>query len=184
VLEPASRRAICVFCGSRPGAHPAYQAQARALGRALAERGLPLVYGGAGVGLMALLADTVLAAGGQAIGVLPRALVDRELAHTNLTELHIVDTLHQRKALMSDLAGAFIALPGGIGTLDELFEILTWRALDLHQKPIGLLDSNHYWRPLLALLDHMVGEEFLDPPIRALVHHSDSPTALLAALRG
>ena len=175
-------RSICVFCGSRPGARPAYQAQARALGQLLVARGITLVYGGAGVGLMAWLADTVLAGGGRVIGVIPRALMDRELAHPELSELHVVDTLHQRKALMAEFSDGFIALPGGVGTLEELFEIVTWRVLDIHRKPIGLLDAEGYWDPLVALLDHMVSEQFLDPPSRALVHRDTSPEALLAVM--
>jgi uncharacterized protein (TIGR00730 family) len=175
-------RAITVFCGSRPGARPSYLAAADALGRGLAARGVALVYGGAGVGLMARIADAALAAGGQAIGIIPRALVDRELAHTGLTEMHVVDTLHQRKALMADLASGFVAMPGGVGTLDELFEIITWRVLDLHQKPIGLLDTDAYWAPLVALLDHMVTERFLDPVSRLMVHRAPTPDALLDAL--
>lgn len=175
-------RAVTVFCGSRPGARPSYLEAAEALGRALAARGVALVYGGAGVGLMARIADAALAAGGQAIGVIPRTLVDRELAHAGLTELHVVETLHQRKALMAELSSGFIAMPGGVGTLDELFEIITWRVLDLHAKPIGLLDTDGYWAPLVGLLDHMVAERFLDAPSRDVVLRAPDPASLLDAL--
>lgn len=175
-------RAVTVFCGSRPGARPSYLEAADALGRALAARGIALVYGGAGVGLMARIADAALAAGGVAIGVIPRALVDRELAHGGLTELHVVETLHQRKALMAELSSGFVAMPGGVGTLDELFEIITWRVLDLHARPIGLLDTDGYWAPLAGLLDHMVAERFLDPPSRDMVLRAATPDALLDAL--
>lgn len=159
---------VCVFCGSNPGARPVYAEAARALGRTLAERGMGLVYGGARVGLMGAVADTVLAAGGEAIGVIPHALVAREVAHTGLTELHVVNSMHERKALMADLAGAFIALPGGYGTLDELCEILTWSQLGLHPKPVGLLNVEGYFDPLLALFDRAVEEGFLPAPHRGL----------------
>ncbi|HLU66520.1 MAG TPA: TIGR00730 family Rossman fold protein [Kofleriaceae bacterium] len=175
-------RSVCVFCGSRRGAQPGYQSLAQALGQALVSRGIRLVYGGAGVGLMGWLADTVLAGGGQVVGVIPRTLVDRELAHSGLTELHVVDTLHQRKALMADFADGFIALPGGVGTLDELFEIITWRVLDLHAKPIGLLDDGIYWEPLTRLLDHMVDEGFLDLHARELVRRDSDPDRLLVSM--
>jgi uncharacterized protein (TIGR00730 family) len=172
-------RAVCVFCGSRPGARPEYLELASGLGRALAARSLALVYGGASVGLMGRMADAALAAGGRVIGVIPRSLVDRELAHAGLSELHVVDTLHQRKALMAQRADAFVALPGGVGTLDELFEIVTWRVLALHDKPIGLLDPGGYFDPLVALLDHMVREGFVEPQHRALVACAASPDELL-----
>lgn len=177
-------RSVCVFCGSRPGARPEYLALASELGRELAARSLALVYGGASVGLMGRMADAALAAGGRVIGVIPRALVDRELAHAGLSELHVVDTLHQRKALMAERADAFVALPGGVGTLDELFEIVTWRVLGLHAKPIALLDPVGYYRPLAAVLDGMVGEGFLEPGHRQLIHRAASVAELLAALAG
>ncbi len=162
-------RAVCVFCGSRPGVRPEYLELAAGVGRALAARSIAVVYGGASVGMMGRMADAALAAGGRVIGVIPRALVDREIAHGGLSELLVVDTLHQRKALMAERSDAFLALPGGVGTLDELFEIITWRVLGLHQKPIGLLDSGGYHDRLTAVLDHMVGEGFLEPAHRALV---------------
>jgi uncharacterized protein (TIGR00730 family) len=173
---------VCVFCGSSPGARPVYLEAARELGALLAERGIGLVYGGASVGLMGELADAVLAADGEAIGVIPRSLLGRELAHARLTELHVVETMHERKALMADLSGAFVALPGGAGTLDELFEALTWRQLGLHSKPIGLLDVDGFFEPLLALADHLVEEGFVRPEHRALLLVARDPAALLDRL--
>jgi uncharacterized protein (TIGR00730 family) len=152
---------ICVFCGSSPGARPEYERAAVDLGRLLVERDIGLVYGGAHVGLMGAIADTVVEAGGQAIGVIPSSLVDKEIAHRGLTDLRVVGTMHERKALMVDLADGFVALPGGSGTLDELFEAFTWAQLGIHRKPIGLLDIEAYWTPLLAFLDHAVAERFL-----------------------
>jgi uncharacterized protein (TIGR00730 family) len=152
---------VLVFCGSSPGGRPEYVEQATELGRLLVERELELVYGGAHVGLMGALADSVLAAGGTAIGVIPTRLVEFEVAHAGLTKLHIVDTMHERKALMGELSDAVIAMPGGTGTLDELFELFTWKQLGLHRKPIGLLDVEGYWQPLLAFLEHAVNERFL-----------------------
>jgi len=177
-------RAVCVFCGSRPGARPEYLELAAALGRQLAARSLDLVYGGASVGLMGHMADAALAAGGRVIGVIPRSLVDRELAHRALSELHVVDTLHERKALMAARADAFVALPGGVGTLDELFEIITWRVLGLHAKPIGLLDPGDYFAPLETLLDHMVTEGFLEAQHRQLVVRAASPGEILDRWQG
>ncbi|HEU4454061.1 MAG TPA: TIGR00730 family Rossman fold protein [Longimicrobium sp.] len=170
---------VCVFCGSNPGARPVYAEAARALGRTLAERGIGLVYGGAHVGLMGAVADTVLAAGGEAIGVIPHSLVEREVAHGGLSELHVVNSMHERKALMADLAGAFIALPGGYGTLDELCEILTWSQLGLHPKPVGLLNVEGYFDPLLALFDRAVAEGFLPPAHRGLALDDTDPARLL-----
>jgi uncharacterized protein (TIGR00730 family) len=152
---------VLVFCGSSPGARPEYVAGAEELGRLLAERELELVYGGASVGLMGALADSVLGAGGTVIGVIPTRLVELEVAHAGLTKLHVVETMHERKALMAELSDGVIAMPGGTGTLDELFELFTWRHLGLHRKPIGLLDVADYWRPLLAFLRHAVNERFL-----------------------
>jgi uncharacterized protein (TIGR00730 family) len=151
-------RAVCVFCGSSPGRDPAFALAARELGRTLAERDLALVYGGAHVGLMGAVADAALAAGGQAIGVIPSSLVDRELAHPGLTELLVVDTLAERKALMAERADAFVALPGGFGTVDELFEVVTWTQLGLHTKPIGLLDVHGFWDGLRAWVERAVAE--------------------------
>jgi uncharacterized protein (TIGR00730 family) len=152
---------ILVFCGSSPGRSPLYASRAGELGRLIAQRGLATVYGGASVGLMGEVADGALAAGGEVIGVIPKRLVELEIAHAGLSELHIVETMHERKALMAELADGVIALPGGAGTLDELFELFTWSQLGLHRKAIGLLDVADYWQPLLALLEHAVNERFL-----------------------
>jgi hypothetical protein len=152
---------VLVFCGSSPGGRPEYAQCATALGRKLAARGLEVVYGGAHVGLMGVLADATLGAGGKVIGVIPNRLVEAEIAHAGLTKLHIVDTMHERKALMAELSDAVIALPGGTGTLDELFEMFTWSQLGLHRMPIGLLDASGYWQPLLSFLEHAVNERFL-----------------------
>ncbi len=152
---------ILVFCGSSPGKRPEYAEGATELGRLLAQRGLGLVYGGASVGLMNAVADGALSAGGEVIGVIPKRLTELEIAHAGLSELHIVDTMHQRKALMAELSDAVMALPGGAGTLDELFELFTWSQLGLHRKPMGLLDIAGYWQPLLAFLAHAVNERFL-----------------------
>jgi uncharacterized protein (TIGR00730 family) len=152
---------VLVFCGSSPGREPSYAACATELGRLLASRRLELVYGGASVGLMGALADAALAAGGTVIGVIPSRLVEHEIAHAGLTRLHVVETMHERKALMAELSDAVIALPGGTGTLDELFELFTWKQLGLHRKPMGLLDVAGYWQPLVAFLEHAVNERFL-----------------------
>ena len=152
---------VLVFCGSSPGLRPEYAACAAELGELLASRGLELVYGGASVGLMGALADSALAAGGTVIGVIPTRLVEQEIAHPRLTKLHVVETMHERKAVMAELSDAVIALPGGSGTLDELFELFTWKQLGLHRKPIGLLDVTGYWQPLLRFLEHAVNERFL-----------------------
>ncbi len=173
---------VCVFCGSSPGAHPAYLDAARSLGAALARRRLELVYGGASVGLMGAVADAALAAGGEVTGVIPGALQAKELAHGGLTRLEVVGSMHERKARMSDLADAFVALPGGMGTLEELAEILTWAQLGLHRKAAGVLDVRGYWRPLLAFLDHAVQERFLRPEHRALLLAREDPAELLDAL--
>jgi uncharacterized protein (TIGR00730 family) len=165
-----------VFCGASTGRSPAYAAAARAFGAAAAARGLGIVYGGGRVGLMGAVADGALAAGGEVVGVIPQALVDRELAHGGVTELHVVGSLHERKALMADLSDAFVALPGGFGTLDELLEQLTWSQLGLHVKPVGLLDVEDYWRPLIALARHATAEGFVresDLAAIAVATHSD-----------
>jgi uncharacterized protein (TIGR00730 family) len=168
-----------VFCGSSPGRDAHYTEGAARLGRLLAERGLELVYGGAAVGLMGAVATSALAAGGHVIGVIPRTLVDREIAHTALPDLRIVESMHERKALMADLSDAFVALPGGLGTLEETFEILTWTQLGLHAKPCGLLDVAGYFQALGAFLDHAVDERFLKPEHRAMVLIEREPEALL-----
>jgi uncharacterized protein (TIGR00730 family) len=173
-------RRLCVFCGSSTGEKEVYATAARRLGQALAARGLGLVFGGGHIGLMGVLADAVLAAGGQVIGVIPRSMVARELAHGGLTELHVVETMHQRKALMADLSDAFAALPGGFGTADELFEILTWSQLGLHDKPIGLLNIDGFFDPLLAWLERCTAEGFLRESHSDLLRVATTETALLA----
>lgn len=175
-------QSICVYCGSGPGNRPAYADAARALGVVAATRGLRVVYGGASVGLMGALADAVLAAGGEVEGVIPRQLLERELAHGTLTRLHVVDSMLERKELMASLSDAFVALPGGIGTLDELFETMTWTQLGIHAKPSGLLDVEGYWQPLAALLDRQVQEGFVRRPWRELLCVETSPEALLDRL--
>ena len=172
---------ICVFCGSSGGG-PAYFDAARDFGAALAQGGFGLVYGGGHVGLMGAVADAVLAGGGTAVGVIPRFLVEKELAHTRLTELIVVETMHERKAAMADRADAFVALPGGFGTADELFEILTWGQLGLHAKPVGLLNTESFFDPLLGWLDHMVRERFLRPEHRAAVLTAAGPDEVLDKL--
>jgi len=173
---------VCVFCGSSAGGRPEYRACAEELGRELVRRKMGLVYGGGNVGLMGAIADAVLAAGGEAIGVIPEHLMSREIGHKGLTELHIVRSMHERKALMADLADAFIALPGGFGTLEELFEILTWSQLGLHRKPCGMLNVLEYYTPLLAMLDHAVNEGFLKPQNRSLVLARQRPDQIIEAL--
>jgi uncharacterized protein (TIGR00730 family) len=173
---------ICVFAGSSSGARADYLTAAAELGCVLAGRGIGLVYGGARVGLMGALADAVLAGGGEVIGVIPKALVEKEVAHTGLTDLRVVTSMHQRKALMADLSDAFIALPGGWGTLDEMFEILTWAQLGLHRKPCGLLNVQGYFDRLLSFLDHTVEQGFVRREYGALLSVSDAPATLLDAL--
>src|SRR5271166_5111645 len=162
-------RRLCVFCGSSEGDRPVYVDSARLLGELLAAQRLGLVYGGGHIGLMGILADAVLAAGGEVIGVIPQALVDRELAHSCLSEMHVVASMHERKARMADLSDGFLALPGAYGTADELFEILTWAQLGLHARPIGLLDVDGFFDPLLAWLDRAVREGFLREDHRQLL---------------
>ena len=170
---------VCVFCGSSPGNDPAYAEAAGRLGRTLAERGTTLVYGGGHVGLMGVVADAALGAGGEVIGVMPKSLVDREIGHTGLTKLHVVRSMHERKAVMSELSEGFIALPGGNGTLEEFFEVLTWAQLGEHAKPCGLLNVAGYYDPLLAVFDQMVDRAFLKEEHRELVLVEEDPTSLL-----
>ena len=172
-------KSICVFCGSSPGNRPEYGQAAIQLGREIAKRQLHLVYGGANLGLMAAVANTVLEEGGQVTGVIPQALVKKEVVHTGLTDLRIVASMHERKALMADLADGFIALPGGMGTLEELCEILTWAQLGLHAKPCGLLDVCDYYRHLKRFFSHMVEERFLKPEYEGLVLADAGPAQLL-----
>ena len=175
-------RSICVFCGSSTGATSAYESAARAFAESAARRGIRLVYGGAGVGLMGAVADTALEAGGEVVGVIPRALVDREIAHTRLTRLHVVETMHERKAMMADLSDAFVALPGGLGTLEELFEVWTWGMLGLHTKPYGVLNVDGYYTPLIRFLDHARDEGFIRPAQRAMLVVDDDANRLLDTL--
>ncbi len=175
-------RSVCVFCGASPGASPVYQEAAVALGRHLAERGLTLVYGGGAVGLMGTVADAAMAAGGEVIGIIPQSLQEAEIGHKGLTRLEVVDGMHARKARMAELAGAFIALPGGLGTLEELFEVWTWGQLGYHAKPLGLLEVNGFYDPLLTFLDHLVDERFVRAEHRGMLQRGASPEALLDAL--
>jgi uncharacterized protein (TIGR00730 family) len=179
----AAINAIGVFCGSSAGHDPAYTQVAWQLGGLLAERGITVVYGGAQVGLMGSVADAALAAGGRVIGVIPRLLMDKELGHHGLTELRVVATMAERKDVMTELSDAFIALPGSIGTLDELFEVWTTAQLGLHAKPCGLLNTQGYFGQLLGFLDHAVAQGFMRPQHRALLRVADQPETLLAALR-
>ncbi len=175
-------KSVAVYCGSSSGNKEEYTQQAQEMGRELARRGLTLVYGGGCVGLMGVIADAVLAEGGKVIGVIPGFLADKELAHKGCTELHVVETMHQRKLLMADLAEGFVAMPGGFGTLEELFEVLTWGQLGLHGKPVGLLNTLGFYDSLLALLDHMSGEAFLRFENRNQVLQNPSAAALLDAM--
>ena len=174
----AEIKSLCVYCGSSSGNHPEYAEQARAFGAEMARRGIALVYGGGKVGLMGTVADAVLAAGGQAIGVIPRQLVELEVAHPGLTELQVVETMHQRKTRMYELSDAFVALPGGFGTMDEMFEMLTWAQLGLHRYPCAFLDVRDYYRSLSTMMGHMVDEGFVRPGQRDSVWFGDSMAAL------
>jgi uncharacterized protein (TIGR00730 family) len=170
---------VCVFCGSNGGADPAYLAAAEAVGAGLAQRGIRVVYGGGRVGLMGALADSARAAGGEVVGVMPQALVDREIGHTGIDDLRVVATMHERKALMVELADAFVALPGGIGTLEELFEVYTWAQLGIHAKPLALLDVAGYYQPLAAFLDHAVAQRFLRAETRSMLAVADTIEGVL-----
>jgi uncharacterized protein (TIGR00730 family) len=172
-------RRVCVYAGSNPGNDPAYADAARTFASHLAERGITLVFGGGKVGLMGVIADAALAAGGEVIGVMPQALIDREIGHPALTELKVVDSMHERKALMAELSDAFVAVPGGIGTLEELIEIYTWSQLGIHDKACGLLNVNGYYDGLAAFLDHAVTEGFLRPQHRAVLCVAEDPADLL-----
>ncbi|KAF1065455.1 MAG: LOG family protein YvdD [Pseudomonas citronellolis] len=176
-------RSVCVFCGASPGASPIYQQAAENLGRHLAESGLRLVYGGGAVGLMGMVADAALAAGGEVIGIIPQSLEDAEIGHKGLTRLEVVDGMHARKARMAELSDAFIALPGGLGTLEELFEVWTWGQLGYHGKPLGLLEVNGFFDPLLTFLDHLVQERFVRPQHRQMLQRGATPAELIDALQ-
>jgi len=160
---------ICVFCGSGSGRRESYAESARALARGMAARGMGLVYGGGSVGLMGVVADTMIGLGREVVGVIPRGLAAREVAHRDLTRLQVVETMHERKAIMAELADAFIALPGGFGTFEELFEVITWSQLGIHRKPIGLLNVDGYYDALVGLVDHAIAEEFIHPRLRQLI---------------
>ncbi|MGB0212670.1 TIGR00730 family Rossman fold protein [Algiphilus sp.] len=175
-------RTLCVYCGSSRGNHPDYLHAVRALGSVIAERGIRLVYGGASVGIMGALADVVLAEGGSVVGIIPEHLVRHEVAHQQLSDLRVVASMHERKALMAELSDAFVALPGGLGTIEELFEMLTWAQLDLHRKPCGVLNVRGYFDHLLAFLDHAEAEQFVRPHHRAMLQVADDAESLLAAL--
>ena len=179
-MKPMKR--ICVFCGSSPGSRPEYRRSAQEMAAELARRNIGLVYGGSNVGLMGELADAVLRTGGEVEGVIPENLMAREVGHEGLTKLYVVRSMHERKALMADLSDAFVALPGGFGTLEEFCEVVTWTQLGLHAKPCGILNVLGYYSPLLRMFDHAVEERFLKPENRALVLAGDSPAELLQAL--
>jgi uncharacterized protein (TIGR00730 family) len=170
---------LCVFCGSNVGVRPTYAANARALAAELCRRGLGVVYGGGGVGLMGVLADAVLAEGGEVIGVIPRPLATKELAHTGLTQMHVVGSMHERKALMASLVDGFVAMPGGLGTFEETFEVLTWSQLGIHRKPIGLLNVDGYYDGLLSMIAHGVQETFIKREYLTLFVSAASPARLL-----
>ena len=170
---------ICVFCGSSAGSREEYSVKARALGLLFVEKGITMVYGGSNVGLMRIIADTMMEAGGKVIGVMPHNLIEREVAHKGITEFHVVKTMAERKAVMDDLSDAFIAMPGGIGTLDELFEVMSWNQLELISKPLALYNVDGYWNKLLEFLDHSVEQRFLKPEHRInLIAESDETTLL------
>jgi uncharacterized protein (TIGR00730 family) len=171
--------AVCVFCGSREGSRPAYAEAAKRTGREIARRGLGLVYGGGRVGLMGAVADAALEEGGEVVGVITEALISREIAHAGLTKLHVVGSMHERKMLMADLSDGFVTLPGGYGTLEEFFEVLSWAQLSIHEKPCGLLNVDGFWNPLSVLFDHTVTEGFVNPDHRSLVLTEGDPSALL-----
>lgn len=176
-------RSICVFCGASPGANPIYAEAAAELGRSLAKAGVTLVYGGGEVGLMGVVADAAMAAGGEVIGVIPQSLQDSEIGHKGLTRLEVVSGMHARKARMAELSDAFIALPGGLGTLEELFEVWTWGQLGYHGKPLGLLEVNGFYGKLIGFLDHLVEERFVRQQHRSMLQIRDTPEALLEALQ-
>jgi uncharacterized protein (TIGR00730 family) len=174
---------ICIFSGSNPGRLPEYFSAAQSFGAALAEAGIGLVYGGASVGLMGAAADAALSKGGEAIGVIPQSLVDKELAHKGLTEQHVTTSMHERKALMAELSDGFVALPGGVGTLEELFEVWTWAQLGFHKKPVGLLNIAGFYNPLIAFLDHVSAEQFMKPQHRGMLLVESEPEKMIAAMK-
>jgi hypothetical protein len=182
-LQDSDMKSICVYCGSNAGSKPAYTERAIALGERIAQEGLQLVYGGGNVGLMGIVADAVLAAGGEVIGVIPEQLVGWEVAHKGVTRLEVVANMHERKKRMFDLSDAFVALPGGFGTLDEMFEMLTWRQLGIGDKPCAFLDVEGFYTPLMGMIDRMVEERFLHPEQRNDLWHGDDLDAMVAWMR-
>jgi uncharacterized protein (TIGR00730 family) len=177
-----STSSVCVFCGSSPGIHDNYTHAAQAMGAAIASRGLELVYGGGAVGLMGVVADAALAAGGKVTGVLPEALMAREIGHTGLTDLRVVGSMHERKAMMASLSDVFVAMPGGFGTFEEFFEVVTWSQLGLHAKPAGLLNVEGFYDPLITFLDRATEAGFIKPPHRTMVLDDEDPVRLLERL--
>ena len=175
-------KSLCVFCGSNPGRDPAYMQSAKAMGALLGGRGMTMIYGGGSLGLMGASADACLDAGGKVIGVIPRSLLQREQGHGRLTEQHVVGTMHERKALMNKLSDGFLILPGGVGTLEEFFEIWSWANLGIHAKPFGVLEVSGFWAPLFSFLDRMTADGFVKPEYRALVQVSTDPADLLQAM--
>ena len=175
---------LCVFCGSNPGLEPSYLAMAQALGRMLAQENIALVYGGGAVGLMGAVADAALEGGGEVIGVIPQALMDKEIGHRGLADLRVVGSMHERKALMAELASGFIALPGGLGTFEELFEVWTWAQLGYHRKPCALLNAAGFYDRLISFLDDVVERGFVKPIHRSMLIVEDEPAALIRAIRG
>ncbi len=173
---------VCVYCGSRTGTDPAWQEAATALGAGLAERGMTVVFGGGRVGLMGAVADAALAAGGKVVGIIPESLQTREVGHAHVSQLHVVDNMHERKMMMAKLSDAFVVLPGGLGTLDEMFEIVTWRQLGFHAKPVVVADINGYWQPLAKLIDSMIEKEFVSDADRRLTRFADSVEAVFETL--
>lgn len=182
--EPkTTQHLIALYCGSRPGNHPIYREKAIELSRSLAEQGFGIVYGGASIGLMGQVADTVLEAGAEVVGVIPEFMLDYEVAHNRLTELHIVSSMHERKALMAERASAFVALPGGLGTFEEILEIATWGQLNQHQKPMIIYNVNHFYDALIAQLDHAVQEGFLPAQHRAKIVVCDQSKSILTVMK-
>ena len=181
-LPTAASFSVCVYCGSRSGAKPGYATLAHALGTAIGQRGWQLVYGGGRAGLMGIVANAALAAGGRVVGVIPESLMTLEVGHAGLSELHVVKTMHERKQLMAERSDAFVAMPGGIGTFEELFEVWTWRHLGYHQRPLGLLDAEGYWTPMVAFLTHAVAEGFMGDDQMSMLRVDDDAERLLDTL--
>jgi uncharacterized protein (TIGR00730 family) len=181
-MSNSSIKSICVYCGSSPGADPAYAEAARAFGSVLVKEGITLVYGGGNVGLMGIIAETVMRQGGKVIGIIPQHLLDMEVGKRDVTELYVVETMHERKAKMADMSDAFVAMPGGVGTLEEIIEISVWNQLALHAKPCALLNINGYYDPLIEFLDHMVTQRFLKQHQRDILKSVDAVDAVMPAL--